>query len=125
MRMLTRVCLFVRRARRLPLTYHDYDRGKVRKRGQIGISVEIVPGEEAKERPVGYGRTEPNTDPYLPPPSGRLQFSYNPLAICKELIGPDTVIKLICCCLCVLCLVAIAFGGMYYTSFYTMYESMF
>ena len=123
--MLTRVCLFVRRARRLPLTYHDYDRGKVRKRGQIGISVEIVPGEEAEERPVGYGRTEPNTDPYLPPPSGRLQFSYNPLAICKELIGPDTVIKLICCCLCVLCLLVIAFGGMYYTSFYTMYESMF
>ena len=62
---------------------------------------------------------------YLPPPSGRLNFSYNPLAICKELIGPDTVIKLICCCLCVLCLLVIAFGGMYYTSFYTMYESMF
>ena len=84
-----------------------------------------MPGDEAEARPVGYGRTEPNTDPYLPPTTGRLSFSYNPFAICQELIGPELVLKIICCCLCVLCLLALAFGGMYYTSFYTMYESMF
>lgn len=27
---------------------------------------------------VGTARTEPNQDPYCPPPTGRLQFSWNP-----------------------------------------------
>ena len=87
---------------RLPLTYHDHNKGKVLKRGRLGISVEIVPGDEAEARPVGHGRSEPNTDLYLPPTTGRMEFSYNPLAICKELLGPETIVKLICCCMCVL-----------------------
>ena len=103
----------------------DVESGEYRQNGQLYITVELVPFEQAEASPVGSGRSEPNTNPYLPPPTGRLSFSYNPLAICKELLGPELIIKIVCCCMCVLCLLAIAFGGMYYTSFYTMYESMF
>jgi hypothetical protein len=30
---------------------------------------------------VGKGREDPNKDPYLPPPIGRMQFSWNPYTL--------------------------------------------
>ena len=42
------------------------------------LSLELVPGSSAKSCPVGLGRNEPNTDPKLPEPFGRIKFSLNP-----------------------------------------------
>ena len=38
----------------------------------------IVPMEAAKAKPVGAARENPNMEPYLPPPIGRIEFSLNP-----------------------------------------------
>jgi len=35
------------------------------------MSLELVPDKQAKIRPVGIGRKEPNVDPKLDPPPGR------------------------------------------------------
>lgn len=42
------------------------------------IDLRIMPLEVAKKREVGKGRENPNMEPYLPPPVGRIQFSLNP-----------------------------------------------
>ena len=47
----------------------------------IRIDLRILPGAAAKATEVGKARTEPNMEPYLPPPVGRLQFSLNPFAM--------------------------------------------
>ena len=49
--------------------------------GKVRISVNITPGEHAKSNPVGHGRTEPNQNPFLPPPVGRISFSLNPFTM--------------------------------------------
>jgi hypothetical protein len=35
--------------------------------------------EQASEVPVGEARNEPNLDPMLPPPIGRIVFTMNPI----------------------------------------------
>lgn len=42
------------------------------------ISLEILPMEKAKENVVGKGRESPNHSPWLPPPTGRFEWSANP-----------------------------------------------
>ena len=37
--------------------------------------------------PVGAARNDPNTNPFLPPPVGRLTFSWNPFVLGSELCG--------------------------------------
>ena len=49
--------------------------------GQIRVSLDIVPYAKAMANNVGKGRTEPNHSPYLPPPTGRLHWSWNPFNI--------------------------------------------
>ena len=46
--------------------------------GRILVSFELVPMEKALQNPNGMGRDEPNIDPALPPPTGRIEFSLNP-----------------------------------------------
>ena len=46
--------------------------------GKVMVSFELVPMEKAKDNPVGFGRDEPNVDPVLQEPTGRLEFSLNP-----------------------------------------------
>jgi len=97
----------------IKLTYHDHEANCIYDRGELALSVEIVPWEEAEARKVGYGRDEPNTNPYLPPPMGRMQFTVNPIIMLKELMGP-TILFRICCCICImLILVIILFVGTY------------
>ena len=38
------------------------------------LSIEILPILEAKARPAGDGRKDPNQFPYLPPPTGRIKW---------------------------------------------------
>jgi hypothetical protein len=35
----------------------------------------------AKKMPVGRGRGNPNQDPFLPPPIGRFEFTWNPFKL--------------------------------------------
>jgi hypothetical protein len=39
--------------------------------------------EWAEKNKIGSGRDDPNTEPYLPPPIGRLHFSFNPWEMYK------------------------------------------
>lgn len=57
---------------------------------KLVLSIEMVTEEEAKIRPVGVGRGNPNQDPYLPEPTGRFQFSWNPF---KLLVGLNLNIR--------------------------------
>eukprot|EP01035_Chromulina_nebulosa_P030538 gene30538-40576_t len=43
--------------------------------GEICFSIQIWPKDTAIMQPVGAARNEPNTNPFLPPPVGRLKFS--------------------------------------------------
>ena len=38
------------------------------------ISVELMPATVAAQTPAGFGRGEPNLNPYLPPPEGRVKW---------------------------------------------------
>ena len=44
----------------------------------VRLDLRIVPEALAKAKPLGPGRENPNMEPYLPPPIGRIQFSLNP-----------------------------------------------
>lgn len=74
----------------------------------VRLDMRIVPGVMAKAKPLGAGRENPNMEPYLPPPIGRIQFSLNPFKMLAQLVGPEFLRKLygilcviLCCTLCV------------------------
>jgi len=113
-------------AKWIKLTYHDRKKGRVAYRGKIAVSIEILPEEEAEVRPAGHGRSEPNSNPYLPPTTGRMALSsfYNPFALCAALLGDRLAYQIACLCCCLVCLVALGFIGIYFSSFYTLLESL-
>lgn len=51
-------------------------------------------------QPVGSGRNQPNHSPFLPPPVGRMKFSFNPFVLGSELLGAGLCAKLTCCIIC-------------------------
>ncbi len=53
--------------------------GKIEKTGKVRIQVDIYPKALAEMNKVGEARQEPNCNPFLAPPVGRLSFSLNPL----------------------------------------------
>ena len=67
--------------------------------GRVLCSLEIVPQWYADLHPVGKGRDEPNMNPYLPPPVGRIRFSLNPFTMLNQLTGPKFRKK----CYCIIC----------------------
>ncbi|RMX64262.1 hypothetical protein DD238_006948 [Peronospora effusa] len=77
--------------------------------GEVCISLELVPAENAKKNPVGQGRSSPNNSPYLPPPAGRLSFSLNPFKVLNDLLGPSICNRLMCCFCCILFMVVVYF----------------
>ena len=110
-------------AKWLRLTYKDQKRHRVVARGSIAISVEILPKEDADNRPAGAGISEPNQNPTLPPRTGRMALSTNPFAVLQELFGPRCVMIFCCCfCLCVF-FVLWFYLGMYYVNIYTELEA--
>ena len=73
------------------------------KSGRILCSLEFLPIWKASKCPVGKGRSEPNVDPYLPPPVGRFEWSLNPFKMLNQCVGPKVRKKLyvtICCICC-------------------------
>jgi hypothetical protein len=77
---------------------------KGKKGGRVLCSLEIVPQWYADLHPVGKGREEPNMSPYLPPPTGRIQFTLNPFKMLNQLTGPKFRKKFYCLA-CKICLI--------------------
>ena len=64
--------------------------------GTVLISLEILPMWKANLCKVGEGRDEPNCNPHLPPPIGRLEFSLNPFKMLNQCVGPAYRRKFYC-----------------------------
>ena len=76
--------------------------GKEKFVGKVQISAEILPVAKARSCLNGEGRTEPNIEPTLPPPEGRVQLSMNPVKMLSDSVGPElrTKIKIYALVLC-------------------------
>jgi hypothetical protein len=74
----------------LPLSRKNFDTGVYKKVGNILISVELLPKSLADSRPAGFGRSEPNMNPILPAPVGRVDWRmmWNPCYVIQECCGP-------------------------------------
>ena len=72
------------------------------KSGRILCSLEFLPLWKAQKCQVGKGRSEPNIAPYLPPPVGRFEWSFNPFKLLKQCVGPKVRRKLYFT-ICVIC----------------------
>jgi hypothetical protein len=95
----------------------DVESGQYTTNGQLYITVELVPVEQAESSPVGLGRSEPNTSPYLPPPAGRLKIGLDPCSILCALFAEfPGIICCICCCCCLVILLAVMMVGSTYIS---------
>lgn len=69
--------------------------------GKIQVSFELLPGQLAKDFPAGQGRDEPNINPTLPPPEGRLRFDpRHPCQFLKAVMGKNLFYKLALLILC-------------------------
>ena len=84
------------------------DKGELENNGFVLVQIDIVPKDYAEANNVGSAREEPNTNPFLPPPIGRLSFSLNPCKMYEQLVGPAMRRKICiygCCALwCIICL---------------------
>ena len=65
-------------------------------KGRIKINFEIIPMEIAKNWVIGKGRNDPNINPYLPYPIGRIKWVSTPFNFIKNLIPNDRIRKKIC-----------------------------
>ncbi|OQS02130.1 hypothetical protein THRCLA_05475 [Thraustotheca clavata] len=79
--------------------------------GAVCISMELMPKEKAKVQTVGFGRSDPNNSPFLPPPAGRLKFSMNPFYVFNELLGPRICRRVMCVLVFIACGVFMYFAG--------------
>eukprot|EP00455_Lapot_gusevi_P005654 TRINITY_DN1241_c0_g1_i9.p2 TRINITY_DN1241_c0_g1~~TRINITY_DN1241_c0_g1_i9.p2 ORF type:complete len:435 (-),score=156.41 TRINITY_DN1241_c0_g1_i9:61-1365(-) len=65
--------------------------------GRLEVSMEIMPKVQAEQIPAGFGRSDPNCNPYLPEPEGRVQWSlWHPIDMLEEILGKNICRKLIC-----------------------------
>jgi len=55
-----------------------------------------MPVKHAEKNPTGKARDNPNHSPNLPPPEGRLEFSFNPFKMLGQLVGPALRRKIYC-----------------------------
>jgi|TARA_B110001450_G_C17257529_1_gene334127 hypothetical protein len=79
-------------------------KGKPEMNGKVRLRIDMLLKEDADEDPLGKGRTEPNKDPFLPPPEGRIEFSMNPWKMLKRLVSPKFLKKMQKCFCCLICL---------------------
>ena len=86
------------------------DKGVLECNGKVRIQVDVYPIADAVLNKVGEAREEPNVNPYLPLPVGRLTLSLNPLKMLNQFVGPGFRRKLymfLCIALCIAICVAI------------------
>ena len=68
--------------------------------GKVLISIEILPDLKALACINAEGRSEPNIEPQLPAPEGRIQLTLNPFKMLSQMVGPELKRK-ICCYFCI------------------------
>ena len=73
--------------------------------GRVLCSLEILPKALADKNKLGKGRSNPNKDPYCPPPTGRMECSLNPCKMINQCVGPKFRKK--CYCYIIMCLVIV------------------
>ena len=71
--------------------------------GRLKLEIDILPKKDALLNPVGEAQSEPNLNPFLPKPFGRIEFTLNPFKMLAQLIGPALRRKLYCYCCCAIC----------------------
>jgi len=80
--------------------------------GRVEVSFEIMPMSVASQLPAGLGRSDPNMNPVLPPPEGRLEWMnllFNPLKLLREILGDKLYLKLCCGFICLILIVTVIF----------------
>ena len=82
---------------------------KNEKGGRVLCSLEFLPKWKANLCKVGLGRKEPNIAPYLPPPTGRFEWSLNPFKTLNQCVGPSFRRKMYCWICVICCLAYLAF----------------
>jgi len=94
----------------VPLYGSTFDKkGRPIVMGKVRLQVDILPKDQAALNKVGEARSDPNCNPYLPPPVGRISFSMNPLKMFTQLVGPRLRRKIyLFCCLAVCCMMCLA-----------------
>ena len=78
---------------------------------KVRLDLRIIPGAQATANSVGKARTEPNMEPYLPPPVGRIQFSLNPFKMLSQLMSKEFMAKfgsILCLIICIALCIAMA-----------------
>ena len=65
-------------------------------KGRIKINFEIIPFDIAKNWEIGKGRNNPNINPYLPYPIGRIKWVSSPFKLIKNIIPNDRIRNKIC-----------------------------
>jgi len=71
--------------------------------GKMEISIEMMPTDMASQLVAGFGRSDPNLNPYLPEPEGRVNWSLlHPFDMLKEIFGPELYRKILCGCACMI-----------------------
>lgn len=86
--------------------------GVMEDNGHVEVRIDITDMEYFEKNKVGSAREDPNIEPYLPPPIGRLSFSFNPCVMFKQLVSPAVRRKIaIWCCVFIssICCVAILY----------------
>jgi len=106
----------------IKMVHHDHKRGRIADRGSVAISIEILPKDVALVRPAGHGISSPNTNPTLPPRTGRLSLSLNPFYLLSALCGPEVAVTIFLCGCLALFLFVWFYVGVYYESIYNEYQ---
>ena len=65
----------------VPISKFDTEKNKMIDTGEVLVSMRIYPKAAAEKNEQGKGREEPNNDPNLPEPEGRIQLSLNPFTM--------------------------------------------
>ena len=76
---------------------------------RVKLDVRVMPISLADQKKAGLGRMEPNVDPYLMPPVGRISFSLNPITMLRQIFGPELLCKACLILTLVICLVLLVY----------------
>ena len=87
----------------LPMISKNNETGELEDNGHVRIRIDITTMAFAETNKVGSAREDPNIEPFLPPPIGRLTFSFNPCDMYKQLIGPAMRRKIAIWCTIFIC----------------------
>jgi len=71
--------------------------------GDVLCSLTLLPKGTAEKYPQGSGQQEPNSDPNVPPPEGRIKLSMNPIEMALQMVGPEFKAKMFTCLVCGAC----------------------